>query len=117
MDGTKDDAEFQHAYKIFLKEKNPHPINDLCAERSMFKDYQVELLRELVRRDQLYGKKKKKDGDSTDREDYLNSDPEDDGSKDGSPAKYDPYYLPLPKFNAKLTPAQLESEKEERDKR
>ena len=63
------DADYQSALSTFNKENNSHWYNDLCIEGKLFKDYQDNLIKELNRRETMYGKKvKKKSSDDEDDE-------------------------------------------------
>ena len=72
------DFEFQMAFRIFMKEKNPH-YDDLCERRRIMKEYQDSVLKELNRRENLYGSKKvKEEDDELNEKKKRNEDDEED---------------------------------------
>jgi hypothetical protein len=103
---------------IFNKENNPHWYNDLCIEGKLFKDYQDTLMRELNRRETLYGKKVKKKTDENEEDDKPKAE-EKKEDEEGQPVviKKDKYSLAMPIFETKLTEEQLVHEKKIRKAR
>lgn len=72
------DSEYQQALSTFNKENNCHWYNDLCIEGQLFKEYETSLVKELNRRETLYGKKVKKKDEEDDDEDKPKQDEEEE---------------------------------------
>jgi hypothetical protein len=88
----------------------------LCIEGKLFKDYQDTLMRELNRRETLYGKKAKKKTDDDDEDEKPKAEDKKE-DEDGQAIKKDKYSLAMPVFETKLTEEQLAHEKKIREAR
>ena len=71
-------------------------------EGKLFKDYREDLMRELNRRETLYGKKVKKKGSDDEEEDDKKQDEKEDEEKKEVIVKRDQYALSMPKFHNPL---------------
>ena len=108
----KHDSDFQRALRAFKKESNPG-VEDLFQQRKLEKQFHESLIKELLRRETLYGQKQKK----AEEEERLATNDKDDKDDETKHSERDLYELSMLQFKFKLSPEEEEHERNIRKER
>ena len=116
-DKLLENKEFKNCYNKFLQETNP-VFDETCNNRLWTFQYCNSILKEISRREQIYGKKKKNSEEDEVEAPVAVVDDDETNADGASPrAKYDPYKLSLPDFPMQLTKTQIAEEEQIMQKR